>query len=615
MPPFAKPLPQDECDQLARLFNSGRHAELEARTRLLIEQYPDSGFAWKVLSVALQLQGKEALPVLQKAVELLPGDAEVHNNLGLALNGPERRNDAVACFRRAVAINPAYADAYCNLGAALKELGQLDEAAASFRRALEIKPDFPDVRINLGITLHSIVGKNSGKIFFDVQKKNFQGVRKQYESLPFPSRDPEAERYVLEVSVPDMLGKVNQYCFAGNRDFTQPFRVLVAGCGTGDSVIWLAHQLQGTPAEIVAIDMSGASLAVAQARAKVRQLTNIRWINGSLLDVASLAPGKFDYITCLGVLHHLPDPVQGLAALESVLAEGGAMAIMLYGANGRSHIYAMQKMLQQLSVGLDEPGERLSFARKIVAGLPATNGFLKKEGAAMIDSQYLQDDTNLWDTLLHEQDRAYTAGEVREFLGSAGLCLQAYISYQGVGAITGLQYDLDSYIDDAAQKQRLGGLPLAERENLAEALDGSLALHTVYATRSAQSSLSPMAPNAILCPLSHSALQILAHLSRSDQALPVVLSSGMTIAYNPSALTRAFLANIDGQRSNAEIARLLGIEDASEDLVRVNQELRIPAALHWLIARTGRGSFVPPLPDRSNLSSPLRHFEPTTLPL
>jgi 2-polyprenyl-3-methyl-5-hydroxy-6-metoxy-1,4-benzoquinol methylase len=614
MPPSSKPLPQAECDQLAVLFNSGRHAELEARTRLLIEQYPDSGFAWKVLSVALQFQGKEALPVLQKAVELLPGDAEVHNNLGLALNGPERRNDAVACFRRAVKINPAYADAYCNLGAALKELGQLDEAAASFRRALEIKPDFPDVRTNLGITLHAIVGKNSGKAFFDEQKKNFQGVRRQYESLPFPSRDPEAERYVLEVSVPDMLGKVNQYCFAGNRDFTQPFRVLVAGCGTGDSVIWLAHQLQGTPAEIFAIDMSGASLAVAQARAKVRQLTNIQWINGSLLDVASLAPGKFDYITCLGVLHHLPDPVQGLAALESVLAEGGAMAIMLYGANGRSHIYAMQKMLQQLSVGLDEPGERLAFARKIVAGLPATNSFLKKEGAAMIDSQYLQDDTNFWDTLLHEQDRAYTASEVREFLASAGLCLQAYISYQGVGAITGLQYDLDSYIDDAAQKQRLNQLPLAERENLAEALDGSLALHTVYATRSAQSSLNPTAPNAILCPLSHSALQILAHLSRSDQVLPVVLSSGTTIAYKPSALTRAFLANIDGQRSNAEIARLLGIEDAPESLSTVNQELRIPAALHWLIARTSRGSYVSPLPDRSNLSSPLRHFEPTTLP-
>ena len=607
--------PLAELGQLAALFQTGRHGELETRTRLLLEQHPDSGLAWKMLGACLLVQGKDALPALQRATELLPDDAEAPNNLGLALKNLGQLDNAVASFRRALQIKADYAEAHCNLGAALRELGQLEDAVASFGRALEIQPDFPAARINLGSTLPLIVGENSGKAFFEKRKPGFQGVRAQYESLPFPPRDPQAERYVLWVSPPDILAKMNQYCFAGKRDYSQPFRVLVAGCGTGDSVIWLAHQLQGSPAEIVALDMSSASLAVARARAEVRKLANIRWVNASLLDVATLGLGSFDYISCLGVLHHLPDPVRGLAALESVLAQGGAMAIMLYGAVGRAHIYAMQKTLRRLTAGLDEPGERLAFAQKVLAGLPATNGFCKQEGQATIKSQYLQDDTNFWDTLLHEQDRAYTASEVREFLGSAGLFLQAFISYQGLGAKTGLQYDLDLYIDDAGQRERLKALPLAERQDLAEALDGGLALHTVYATRSAQASLRPTAPDAILSPMSQSARQILAYLSQSNQALSVILANGLCLPYKPSAVTQAFLARMDGHRSNAEIARSLGIEDDSGELDLVKRELVIPAALHWIIARTALGSYLPPLADSSGLSSPLRHYEPTTLAL
>lgn len=571
-----------EADALSALIYQGRYAESEALALAMTERFPMHGFGWKALGVILKQQNrkKDALMPMQKAASLSPEDFEVHYNLGTIL----------------------------------KDLGQLDDAAASYRRALEIKPDLAEARMYLGNMLHQIVGKNSGKAFFDEKRQNFHGVRRQYENLPFPSRDPEAERYVLRVSLPDTLGKINQYCFGGNRDYSKAFRILVAGCGTGDSAIWLAHQLKDTPAEIVAIDMSQASLDVAQARAKVRNLANIQWINGSLLDVATIGLGGFDYITCLGVLHHLPDPVAGLIALESALADGGAMAIMLYGAVGRSQIYMMQNILRQLSTGLDDPGQRLAFARQVVANLPATNGFRMREGTEGIN-QYLQDDTNFWDTLLHEQDRAYTASEMREFLASAGLSLQAFVSYQGVGAITSLQYDLDLYIEDASQRKRLQTLSLAEREDLAEALDGSLSLHTVYATRARQSSLSPAAPNAILSPMSRRAQQIIAYLGKSGQGLSIVLRNGLSLPYTPSATTRAFLAAIDGHRSNAEIARLLGIEEDRGKLDMVRQELSIPAALHWVIARTDAGSYVPPLADRGNLSFPLHHAEPTTLPL
>ena len=145
-----------ELNQIVALFNAGHHVELERRTRLLIEQYPDSGFAWKVLGASLLAQGKEALPALQKATRLLPSDAEAHNNLGNALRGIGQFDAAVVSYQRALAIKPDFAVAYNNLGITLRDLGQLDNAVASCRRALGINPKYASAYNNLGVVLRDI---------------------------------------------------------------------------------------------------------------------------------------------------------------------------------------------------------------------------------------------------------------------------------------------------------------------------------------------------------------------------------------------------------------------------------------------------------------------------
>jgi tetratricopeptide (TPR) repeat protein len=145
-----------ELNHLADLFNAGHYAELEHQAHLLVERYPDSGIAWKVLGAALQLQGKNALSSLRKATALLPDDAEAHYNLGVTLKNLGQLDDAVASYRRSLEIKPDYAGAHCNLGVALQELGRLDDAAASYRLALKIKPDFADAHYNLGVVLQSL---------------------------------------------------------------------------------------------------------------------------------------------------------------------------------------------------------------------------------------------------------------------------------------------------------------------------------------------------------------------------------------------------------------------------------------------------------------------------
>lgn len=145
-----------ECKQIAVLFNSGQHAALESHARWLLSQYPDSGFVWKALGVALQMQGKDAVPALEKAVQFLPDDAEAHNNLGFVLQERGQLDAAAASCRRALQIEPGYAEAHNNLGIALRDLGQLDDAFASYRQALAIRPDYAEAHTNLGNALQDI---------------------------------------------------------------------------------------------------------------------------------------------------------------------------------------------------------------------------------------------------------------------------------------------------------------------------------------------------------------------------------------------------------------------------------------------------------------------------
>ena len=145
-----------EINQLGTLFNTGRYAELESQVRPLVGKYPASGVAWKLLGLALLMQGKEALPALKKTVQLLPNDAEALSNLAGGLRDAGQPKDAAAICRRAIQINPHYAEAYNNLGAALKDLGQYDEAVASYSRAISLKPAFASAHNNLGVALQAL---------------------------------------------------------------------------------------------------------------------------------------------------------------------------------------------------------------------------------------------------------------------------------------------------------------------------------------------------------------------------------------------------------------------------------------------------------------------------
>lgn len=371
-------------------------------------------------------------------------------------------------------------------------------------------------------------------------------VRQQYEDLPYPARDPKDEARRLIEGSPSHLAELNHYLFAGARDFARPFRALVAGGGTGDGLIMLAQHLsdRNCPAEIVYLDLSTASRAVAEERAAVRGLTNITFMTGSLLDLPTRGLGVFDYIDCCGVLHHLPEPAAGLAALNQVLAPDGGMGIMVYGTLGRTGVYPAQAMLRTLSAQMPAPARtsaaQVQIARALLKQLPVTN-WLRRNPA--LGDHLAGGDAGLYDLLLHSQDRAYEVGELAALAAGAGLEIAAFIEPW--------RYDPASYLSDADLLRRLDGVPMIARAAFAEQLAGNLKRHIVYLVRAGRAVSAVAKPSdRTLVPVPRG--EAIGDSLRGHSTLKISIDGiELRLAIPPHAAD--ILAEVDGQRSIAAI--------------------------------------------------------------
>lgn len=148
-PPSA--LASPEIIELMSLSQAGRYADLERRAREQIQRHPGAGLPWKALTVALRMQGRDPLPSAQRAVELLPEDADAQNHLGQALLEAGRAAEAAARFAQALRLKPDDLAGSIRLGKLLSDMGRLEEAAACFTHALTLNPDLLEVRYRLGI--------------------------------------------------------------------------------------------------------------------------------------------------------------------------------------------------------------------------------------------------------------------------------------------------------------------------------------------------------------------------------------------------------------------------------------------------------------------------------
>jgi len=102
--------------------------------------------------------------------------------------------------------------------------------------------------------------------------------------------------------------------------------VLDAGCGNGRHI----YQVAGLGArEIVGFDLSEA---IDVAYRNTAEFKNVHLLQADIYNLPLLP--VFDYIYCIGVLHHLPDPGKGFRSLAKLLKAGGRISIWVYAKEG-----------------------------------------------------------------------------------------------------------------------------------------------------------------------------------------------------------------------------------------------------------------------------------------
>ncbi len=109
----------------------------------------------------------QAVELIGRAVQVQPGNAAAHYNLGNTFGELKRYHEAVASYDRAIALDPAYADPYNNRGNALWSLKQYKAAIESFDKAIALKPDYAEAYTNRGNALRDDKALEAALASFD----------------------------------------------------------------------------------------------------------------------------------------------------------------------------------------------------------------------------------------------------------------------------------------------------------------------------------------------------------------------------------------------------------------------------------------------------------------
>ncbi len=93
----------------------------------------------------------EAIESYKKCVELDPGHAAAHINLGTLYYNRQDYPNAERYYRKAIEVDSRYALAYFDLGNVLDETGRLPEATRSYQSAISLAPTYADAHYNLAL--------------------------------------------------------------------------------------------------------------------------------------------------------------------------------------------------------------------------------------------------------------------------------------------------------------------------------------------------------------------------------------------------------------------------------------------------------------------------------
>jgi SAM-dependent methyltransferase len=251
-----------------------------------------------------------------------------------------------------------------------------------------------------------------------------------------------------------------------DKAYREDLKILVAGCGTSQAA---RHALRQPSSQVVGIDISETSVRHTEALKRQYHLANLEVFQLPIERAGDLGR-RFDKIVCTGVLHHLPDPDQGLRALREVLEPDGALHLMVYAAYGRAGVYMLQEYCRRLGIGhTDKEIQELAIT---LTALPHSHPLAR----LLAESPDFQRKDALADALLNPQDRAYTVPQLFDFAERCGLTFGRWVRQAPYLAHCGS-------LARTPHAARLAQLPPREQYAAVELFRGTMVRHSVILYR------------------------------------------------------------------------------------------------------------------------------------
>ncbi|MCC6277930.1 MAG: class I SAM-dependent methyltransferase [Oligoflexia bacterium] len=195
-------------------------------------------------------------------------------------------------------------------------------------------------------------------------KPEIYKVREQYEKYPYP--EPALLAYpsrslschaAYEVGAALTTGKLASH--AGKR-------IALIGCGTQEPLIMAKLHPK---AHVTAIDVSKKSLRQAKLSTQLWFCDNIEFVHNDLESFAIENEGRFDYVHCYGVVHHLPSPQRGISAVAQLLSRDGFARLMVYAESSRRRINGIKRVAKMLGLSAADP-ESPFLIQRMIESLP-----------------------------------------------------------------------------------------------------------------------------------------------------------------------------------------------------------------------------------------------------
>jgi len=154
--------------------------------------------------------------------------------------------------------------------------------------------------------------------------------------------------------------------------------VLDVGCGGGI----LAEAMAQRGATVTGIDMGEAPLSVARLH-QLESGVEVNYEQSTAEEFAEQHAGRFDVVTCLEMLEHVPDPSSVIRACAKLVKPGGHVFFSTINRNPKSFLFAIvgaEYVLRMLPRGTHEfakfirPAELGGWSREAGLNLPDMTG-------------------------------------------------------------------------------------------------------------------------------------------------------------------------------------------------------------------------------------------------